>query len=161
MSAPSIQATRTVDASPAQLFAVLARPARHTDIDGADMLRGLVGADDPLTGVGDSFVMNMHNRILGDYQMRNTVVAFEPDRILGWAPQLHPEDGYTDKIGDMKAGGHTYTWVLEPAGDGHTTVTQTYDWSGVTDDRFRSLFPMLSEDVLGDSIERAARAATA
>jgi len=45
-------------------------------------------------------------------------------------------DGYKDKIGDMLARGHTYTWELEPSGGG-TSVTQIYNWNQVTDDGFR------------------------
>lgn len=159
MSSSAIRVTRTVDASPEQLFALLADPSRHVEIDGADMLRGLADQVPPISGVGDVFVMNMHNQVLGDYQMRNTVTVYEQDRALGWAPELHPPDGYTDKLGGMQASGHTYTWQLEPAGPGRTTVTQTYDWSGVGDEGFRGLFPMLTEQQLTDSIERAAHTA--
>lgn len=153
-----IAVTRTVQATPEQLFALLADPARHPEIDGSSMLRGIEGATS-ISGVGDEFVMNMHNDVLGDYQMKNTITAFEQDRRIGWAPAIHPLDGYTDTIGDARAEGHSYTWQLEPDGDG-TAVTQTYDWSGVTCEKFRGFFPLLTEDQLAGSIERAARAAT-
>ncbi|MEQ3550246.1 SRPBCC family protein [Pseudonocardia nematodicida] len=153
-----ISVTRSVPASPQQLFELLSNPARHQEIDGADMLRGIDGSE-ILTGVGDEFVMNMHNGALGDYQMKNTVTAFEPGRLIGWAPSLHPMDGYRDKLGEVRAEGHSYTWHLEPDGSG-TRVTQVYDWSEVTDDDFRGFFPMLSEQQLGDSIEKAGNAAT-
>ena len=102
--------------------------------------------------------MKMNNQVLGDYQTRNTVVAFEQDRVIGWAPMLHPEGAYADKLGDMKPGGVTYTWHLEPAGSG-TKVTEVYDWSGVTDEQFKGFCPMLTAEQLGESIERAGRAA--
>ncbi|HEY2203007.1 MAG TPA: SRPBCC family protein [Pseudonocardia sp.] len=154
-----IKVTRTVDASPEQVFAVLTDPARHAELDGSAMLRGLEGGS-TLTGVGDEFIMNMNNDILGDYQMRNEVVSYEKDRKIGWAPLLYPEGAYADKLGDMKPGGHTYTWELRQGGSGGTEVTQVYDWSGVTDAQFRGLFPMLSEEQLGESIDRAGRLAT-
>ena len=153
-----IQVTKTVEASPEQLFALLSTPSRHTEMDGSGMMRGLDGDPGPITGTGDEFVMKMNNDALGDYAMKNTVVAFERDRKIGWAPAIHPADGYTDKLGDTQAKGHAYVWELEPEGNG-TKVTQTYDWSGVTDDNFRGFFPMLSEDQLNDSIDRAASAA--
>lgn len=153
-----IVVSKTVDKTPEQLFALLSTPARHTEFDGADMVRGPEGSGDRITGVGDEFVMNMNNPDLGDYQMKNTVIAYEPDRKIGWAPSIHPLDGYTDKLGDVKATGHSYTWELEPSGSG-TKVTQTYDWSGVTDEQFRGFFPMVQEDQLADSIDRAANAA--
>lgn len=153
-----IKVTRTVDASPGQLFALLADPARHTEIDGAGMLRGVEGAGGPVSGVGDQFLMNMNQEGLGDYQMRNTVTAYEQDRTIGWAPELYPIDALKDKIGDIEPKGHTYTWELEPADSG-TKVTQTYEWAGVTDDGFRGLFPRVSEEQLAESIENAGRAA--
>lgn len=150
--------TRTVQASPEQLFALLSKPERHQEIDGANMLRGVEGAT-AISGVGDQFVMNMENEALGNYQMKNTVTAFEQDRTIGWSPALHPIDGYSDKLGDVRAEGHSYTWKLEPEGGG-TRVTQVYDWSGVQDESFRGFFPMLSEDQLADSIEKAGQAAS-
>lgn len=153
-----LRVTRDVAASPEQVFAVLIDPSRHTLFDGADMLRGLAEGG-PITAVGDAFIMNMENRILGDYQVRNEVNAYEPDRKLGWLPVLYPKGGYTDKIGDMDPGGHSYTWELTPNGSGGTTVTQTYDWSGVWDPGFKSRFPMLNEDVLAESIDKVGMAA--
>lgn len=153
-----ITVTKTVDASPQDLFAVLATPARHTEIDGAAMLRGLNGPGE-VSGVGDQFVMKMNNDAVGDYEMKNTITTFEQDKAIGWAPQIHPLDGYTDKLGDVQVKGHTYTWYLEPAGSGQTKVTQVYDWSGVEDESFRGFFPMVSEDQLSESIDNAAQAA--
>ncbi|HTK65712.1 MAG TPA: SRPBCC family protein [Pseudonocardia sp.] len=152
-----LRVSRTVDATPEQLFALLSNPARHQEMDSVGMLRDAEG-DSALNGVGDEFVIDMNNQTLGDYKIKNTVIAYEKDRTIGWAPRLEPEDGYTDKIGDMKAGGHTFTWHLEPEGSG-TKVTQVYDWSGVTDPGFKGVCPMINADQLGESIEKAARAA--
>ena len=111
-----------------------------------------------LSAVGDEFIVNMRNDILGEYQMKNTVTVFEQNKTIGWAPELYPIDGYRDKIGDMQATGHSYTWILEPAGEGRTKVTQVYDWSGVNDPNFRGIFPLVSEEHLDASIDRAAQA---
>ncbi|MEQ3553803.1 SRPBCC family protein [Pseudonocardia nematodicida] len=145
--------TRTVDVDPAALFAVLADPRRHIEFDDSGFVRG-VAEGGVLRAVGDVFVMDMHNERLGDYRMRNTVVAYEPDRVIGWAPELYPLDGYTAVNGDMKATGHSYTWSLAPAPGGGTEVTQTYDWSGVHDEKFRARFPRFDADALAASIER-------
>ncbi|MCA1675402.1 MAG: SRPBCC family protein [Actinobacteria bacterium] len=150
-----LRVTRTVDVAPAQIFAVLADPDAHTDMDGSTQLRGLAEGS-TLTGVGDEFVMNMHNGILGDYQVRNVVVSYEENRTIGWAPHLHPEGAYADKLGGMKAGGHTFTWELQPAESGGTTITQVYDWSGVPDPAFKGLFPMINEAALGESLDKVA-----
>ncbi len=153
-----IQVTKTVDASPEQLFALLSTPSRHGELDGSGMLRGLEQDPGQISGTGDEFIMKMNNDVLGDYATKNTVTAFEKDRKIGWAPSIYPPDGYKDKLGDTQVRGHTYTWELEPAGSG-TKVTQTYDWSGVTDEGFRGMCPLLSEDQLSDSINNAATAA--
>ena len=154
-----IQVSKTVDASPEQIFSLLSTPERHTELDGAGMLRGIDSGPDKVSSTGDEFIMNMNNDALGDYQMKNTVTAYEENRKIGWAPAIHPADGYTDKLGDTKVGGHTYTWELEPAGSG-TKVTQTYDWSDVKDENFRGFFPMLNEEQLSESIDKVANAAT-
>jgi hypothetical protein len=154
-----IQVTKTVEASPEGLFAVLAAPSRHTEFDDAGMIKGCAEQLDRVSGVGDQFTMDMNNQILGDYQMRNTVTRYEENRAIGWAPMLYPEGGYADKLGDMKPGGHTYTWELSPAGAGQTTVTQTYDWSKVSDPGFKKLFPLVSEQQLTASIDLVADAA--
>lgn len=157
MSDTNITVTKSVNATPEQIFALLATPVRHQDIDGSSMLRGTDTAK--VSGVGDEFVMKMNNDVLGDYEMKNRITEFEQDRKIGWAPSLHPIDGYTDKLGDVKAQGHTYTWTLEPEGGG-TKVTQVYDWSGVTDQGFLGFFPLLNEQMLSDSIDKVADAAS-
>lgn len=158
MSDTQIVVSKTVNATPEQLFALLSTPTRHQEIDGSDMLRGTDTSQ--VIGVGDEFVMKMRNDALGDYEMKNHVISYEKNRKIGWAPSLHPPDGYIDKLGDVQASGHTYTWELEPTGEGQTRVTQTYDWSHVTDDDFKSFFPLLSEIQLNLSIDNAAHAAT-
>ncbi|PVZ11023.1 polyketide cyclase/dehydrase/lipid transport protein [Actinomycetospora cinnamomea] len=153
-----IRVTRKVDASPETLFALLSRPSRHPEIDSTNMLQGIEGPDVPISAVGDQFVMNMNNPILGQYQVKITVREFDENRLITWGGNLYPEDAYRDKVGDMKLTGHTFTWALEPDGSG-TEVALTYDWSGVTDEQFRNMFPMISEEQLSDSVERAAAAA--
>ena len=152
----NISVSKTVDASPEAVFAVLSAPSRHQQFDSADMLRGTDTA--AINGAGDEFVMKMNNNTLGDYEMRNVVTEFEPNRKITWAPSLHPLDGYTDKVGGLQATGHTYSWELLPDGDG-TKVTQTYDWSGVTDQAFVKTFPLLSQEQLSDSIDKLVQAA--
>ncbi|GLZ44478.1 polyketide cyclase [Actinomycetospora sp. NBRC 106375] len=154
----NVTVTRTVDARPEQIFALLSTPDRHHEFDGAGMLRGVDGPGE-VSGIGDQFVMNMRNDVLGDYQMLNTVTAYEQDREIAWAPQLHPLDGYTDKLGNVTAKGHTWTWRLAPAGGG-TEVTQVYDWSGVADPDFKGFFPLVTEDQMTQTIDKVADAAS-
>lgn len=147
-----------VAAPPERVFALLADPARHTEIDGAGMLRGVAADSKPLTGLGDAFVMNMHQDNLGDYQIRNEVIAFEPGRRIAWAPALHPPDALSDLIGDIDFRGYHYAWSLEPGPDGGTEVTHIYDWSGVKDDRALQFFPLVTEAQMAGTIDRLAEA---
>jgi hypothetical protein len=121
-----VRVSRRVPASAAVLFRILSDPGRHTELDGTGMLRGAVTAG-PVTAVGDVFTMRMHYSKLGDYEMDNHVVEFEPDRRIAWEPVAgrgHPDVGQDDA-----RWGHRWGYTLEPAGLGATLVTETYDCS--------------------------------
>ena len=121
-----VSVSRRIQAPAAELFAVLADPARHPGIDGSGMLRE-AGGTALINGVGDVFSMSMHNAEMGDYEMSNLVVEYEQDRRLGWEPVLkaatRPED--QDGIGDH--GGHRWSFELTPVAPDVTVVTETYD----------------------------------
>lgn len=154
MSEQQLQVTGSVAASPEQVFALLADPNRHSELDGAGMLRGVEGQGGPVSGVGDSFVMNMNQDALGDYQMRNEIVTFEQDRRIAWAPAIHPQGALSDKIGDIDPSGHVYAWELAPGADGGTEITHTYDWSGVKDPNALPLYPIVSTENMTATIGR-------
>jgi len=90
-----VSVSRRIQAPAAELFVVLADPARHPGIDGSGMLRE-AGGTALISGVGDVFSMSMHNAEMGDYEMSNLVVEYEQDRRIGWEPALkaatRPED---------------------------------------------------------------------
>ena len=151
--------TGTVDAPPEAVFAVLSDPANHTGIDGAGMLRGIASSSGPVGGVGDSWVMNMNQSNLGDYQMRSEVIAFDPGRRIAWAPAIHPPDSLAHLIGDLDFRGYHYAWELTPNADGGTDITHTYDWSGVKDERALPFFPRVSAEQMGETINRLGLAA--
>lgn len=99
-----------IEAPAAEVFALLADPSRHPEIDGSNSVRGTFGTATPLTGVGDTFGMTM--RIGLPYLIRNTVVEFEQDRLIAW----------------RHLAGHRWRYALAPV-DGGTEVTETFDWS--------------------------------
>ncbi len=158
-NAQQLQVSDTVAVPPERLFALLADPARHTDLDGAGMLRGLESGG-PVTGVGDAFVMRMNQDGIGDYTMRSEIVDFADGRRIAWAPAIHPAGSLAHVIGELDPSGHTYGWELEPTSDGGTHVTHTYDWSGVRDENAIGLYPRVSEDQMRTSITRLAAAAS-
>lgn len=151
--------TGTIAATPAEVFAVLADPNRHTELDGSDMLRGAPAGEKPVTAVGDSFLMDMHQEGLGEYQMRNEILAFEAGRRIAWVPlpnRISPE--IAELLGDIDPTGYHYAFDLEPTGEGHTAVTHTYDWNGVKDERALPFFPRVSADQMAQTIARLADA---
>jgi hypothetical protein len=155
----TIQVTGKVEAPPAALFAVLSDPARHVEVDGADMLRGLDSGPSPVTGTGDAWVMNMEQDGIGRYQMRSEVVLYERDRVIAWAPAIHPPGALSHVIGELDPSGHVWAWELEPAPDGGSHVTHTYDWSGVKDEGAIGLYPRVTAEQMSASIDRLGAAA--
>jgi uncharacterized protein YndB with AHSA1/START domain len=123
-------------AAPAQdIFRILADPRRHVELDGSGMVRG--SESDIVSGVGDVFVMKMYYVVLGDYEMNNHVVEYEPDRRIGWAPAAgrgHPDESSADA-----RWGHRWTYELVPDGPDATIVTESYDCSAVPADQQASL----------------------
>jgi len=149
-SETQIVVEQTVDAGAPELFAVLADPRRHIEIDGSGTLRPTSGTS-VITGVGQVFTMAMTYPSLGEYRTDNLVVEFERDRRLTWA---------TSRTG-LPPAGVWWTWVLTPGPDGRTTVTHIYDWSRVVDPAVlaRVSFPRVSADQLEATVEALARAA--
>jgi uncharacterized protein YndB with AHSA1/START domain len=150
--------TVTVDASPDKVFAVLSNPSRHPEFDGSGMCAAC--STGPLSGVGETFVMDMHREGLGSYQIRNKVVAFEPGRRFVFEPFLETSNETVDALlSGIKPGGHTWGFDLEPTADGKTTVTHTYDWTNIYDERYGAFFPFITPDEMTATVTRLGEAA--
>lgn len=129
MSEPGItlSISRSIAAPADVLFAHLARPADHADIDGSGLVQG-ADPDQVLSRVGDVFVMRMRNEFLGDYLTENHVVEFEPERRIAWEPVLK-ETVRPDAQSNVGVNAHLrWRWELAPQ-EGVTLVTETYDLS--------------------------------
>jgi hypothetical protein len=140
-SAERIEVRRTIAAEPSAIFRVLCDPQGHVAIDSSGMLQSADG--EPVSAVGDSFVVHMDREALNDYPLGRydvtvTISAFEPDREIAWKilGQIRPQIG------------HVYGYRLEPTADG-TVVTSYYDWSDI-DPQWREagIFPVISEAAL-------------
>ena len=146
--------TRTIPASPAKVFAVLADPSRHRDTEPGDWVRDAIDSE-PITGTGQMFAVNMFlEQAGGHYVMHNVVTEFEPDRTIAWLP------GQLDESGNHSPGGWWWRYDLAPNGSG-TDVTLTYDWSK-TEQEFRDTVgvPVFGPDFIEESLaalERAVR----
>ena len=152
MTIERIEVQRTIQAAPEAIFAILRDPQGHVAIDSSGMLQSAEG--DPVSGVGDSFVVHMDREALGDYPLGQydvtvTICAYDPDREIAWKilGQIRPQIG------------HVYGYRLEPA-EGGTLVTSYYDWSDI-DPKWREagIFPVISEGALRATLGILARTA--
>jgi hypothetical protein len=150
MTTERLEVQRTIEAEPAAIFRVLCDPQGHVTIDSSGMLMDATG--DPVTAVGDSFVVHMDRESLNDYPMGRydvvvTIATFVPDREIAWTT-----------LGQIRPGiGHVYGYTLEPAAGG-TLVTSYYDWSTVSDDwKAAGIFPVISEGALRATLGILAR----
>jgi uncharacterized protein YndB with AHSA1/START domain len=136
-----LEASRVVDSPPDRVFALLATPDRHPELDASGTVRGS-RTHRPVGAVGDVFVIDMHGEDMGDYAVENHVVTFDPDREIAWAPATPGGD----------RGGQIWGYRLEPRDGGSTRVTHVYDWSGVTMERLLPYLPVVDADGLAATL---------
>ncbi|GGL91364.1 activator of HSP90 ATPase [Streptomyces fumigatiscleroticus] len=152
MNQETTSATRTVAASAARVFAVLADPTAHAAIDGTGWIQEPVDRA-PLTEVGQVFRMDMYHadHPNGDYQVANKIQVFDPPRAIGWLTGQEKADGH------LEFGGWLWRYDLVPLGPSRTEVTLTYDWSAVPQSIREYLrFPPFGPDHLTDSLHHLA-----
>jgi hypothetical protein len=143
-----MEVQRAIAADPAAVFRVLTDPHGHVAIDSSGMLMDATG--DPVTAVGDSFVVHMDREALNDYPLglydvTVKIVTFEPDREIAWTPE-----------GQLNLG-HVYGYRLEPIDEG-SLVTSYYDWSSVGQDwKDAAIFPVIPESALRATLGILAR----
>lgn len=138
-----VSATRDIAAPAARIFELIADPSRQPAWDGnANLQQAEEGQR--VHSVGDVFRMTTTKGTVRD----NEVVEFEEGRRIAWCP------------GDEGAApaGHLWRWELEPAEDGRTRVTHTYDWSRLTDARRLERARSTTSENLAASIEKLAAA---
>ncbi|MGX7680247.1 polyketide cyclase [Jatrophihabitans sp. DSM 45814] len=144
-SATQLKVTQKTEADASAIFAILADPRRHAEIDGSAMLVAAVGST-VITGVGEMFTMQMHIDGIGDYRTENHVVEFVKDRRIAWM---------TAGVGRPPSGQH-WSWQLEPLPGGGCAVVHVYDWSRVTNPKMleRVSFPLVPAADLEQTIAR-------
>lgn len=110
MSDRQVSHSVVVNATPEQVFALLADPRKHAEIDGSGTVRAGVSGPEKLSQ-GARFGMRM--KMFGvPYGIKNEVVEYEENRRIAWRHFGH----------------HVWRWELEPV-DGGTKVTETFDWA--------------------------------
>ena len=105
----SVSRSVVVPAPAEEVFALLADPRRHSEIDGSGTVKGAMSGPDRLSA-GASFGMRMRYGV--PYVIKNTVVEFEEGRRIAWRHFGH----------------HVWRYELEPL-DGGTRVAETFDWA--------------------------------
>jgi len=150
MTTERMEVQRTIAADPATIFRLLCDPQGHVSIDSSGMLLDATG--DPVSAVGDSFVVHMDREALNDYPLGQydvtvTIRTFEQDREIAWTilGQIRPQIG------------HVYGYTLAPVDEG-TLVTSYYDWSTIDPVwKEAGIFPVMSEGALRATLGILAR----
>ena len=112
---------RVIPAPPEKIWALVADPHRHKDINGNDTVRDAFDVPQQLA-LGSTFGMNME--FGGDYTMVNTVIEYDENRRIAWQARP-PASG--SRWRNM-FGGRIWRFELEPV-DGGTRVRESWDVS--------------------------------
>ncbi|GAB7045967.1 SRPBCC family protein [Catenuloplanes indicus] len=100
-----------VNAPVAELFALVADPHRHAELDGSGTVRADTVEGPHRLAAGDRFTVPM--RQMGvPYKITSVVTGYDENRLVEWQHPL----------------GHRWRWEFADAGDGRTEVTETFDW---------------------------------
>lgn len=149
--AERFEVSRHVDAPVEAVFAVLTDPRGHVAIDSTGMLMSAEG--DPVTAVGDTFVVHMDREALNDlpmgkYDVTVIITQLEAPTLVEWtiSGTIQPPIE------------HRYGYRLAPAEDGGTVVTSYYDWSQIAEAyRPMGIFPVISETAIRATLGILAR----
>jgi hypothetical protein len=153
MTTDRFEVQRTIAADPAAIFQLLCDPHGHVAVDSSGMLMDATG--EPVSEVGDTFVVHMDREALNDYPMglydvTVEIISLVPDREIAWTI-----------LGQIKPPiGHVYGYELEEA-EGGTLVTSFYDWSSIDPVwREAGIFPVIPEAALRATLGILARTVT-
>ena len=140
---------RVIPASPEAIFALIADPDRHRDIDGSGTVRDAPAGAQRLT-LGSDFGMKMKMGL--PYSMNNHVIEFEENRRIAWQT--------SKSLGPLgKMGGRIWRYELEPV-EGGTLVRESWD---ISQERMKAAVrPLTSKTIEGmtKTLERIERLVT-
>ncbi|NNG36351.1 SRPBCC family protein [Nakamurella aerolata] len=149
--------TRTIDASPATLFNLLADPHQHQRWDGSGMVDGNARGPDRLH-LGDTFTMQMHQSRVR-YRSVNEVIELDPDKSIAWRTLGRWR-------GRRVIGGQVWRYQLvpteDPDGRRATLVIHSYDWGAAMAAPVLALlgYPRRMGRSMAVSLQRLAEAAS-
>jgi uncharacterized protein YndB with AHSA1/START domain len=119
MDGDVVSVEKVISAPADAIFALLADPARHPDIDGSGAVKQAKADAPERLALGSTFGMSMRLGI--PYSMVNTVIEFEDDRRIAW--QARPP-GFVGRF----SAGRIWRYELEPV-EGGTRVKESWDLS--------------------------------
>jgi hypothetical protein len=104
-----VRRSAVVNATPQQIFDLLADPAKHATFDGSGTVRETSDASPDRLELGSKFGMKMKMGV--PYKMTNEVVEFDEPTLIAW----------------RHLGGHIWRYHLRGV-DGGTEITEEFDW---------------------------------
>jgi uncharacterized protein YndB with AHSA1/START domain len=143
-----VSVERVIKAPAVDIFAIVANPSRHPEIDGSGSVKQLKqGAPEQLS-LGSTFGMSMKLGV--PYSMSNRVIEFEPDKRIAW------QTTFAGPLGRF-IGGRIWRYELEASG-GDTLVRETWD---ITKDKQRFMLKAgpvgkQTKDAMTKTLERLA-----
>jgi uncharacterized protein YndB with AHSA1/START domain len=136
-----VSVTRVIAASAQRIFDLIADPSLQPSWDGNDNLAEAAPGQ-RVHGAGDVFKM----KLTGGAVRENHVVEFIEGSVIAWRPA---EPG-------KQPPGHLWRWLLDPVTATLTTVTHTYDWTALTDQKRIERALATTPDKLRASLDRLA-----
>jgi hypothetical protein len=121
-----------VPARPSEVFALLANPHRHPEIDGSGTLRASAVTGPEELSAGVKFTVGMKQYGV-PYKITSTVTDFRTDQVVEWQ---HPM-------------GHRWRWELIEVGSDATQVTETFDYRGAKSPKMLELMGQPAKNAKG------------
>lgn len=121
-----------VHAPAADVFALVADPHRHPELDGSGTVRDTDVTGPEKLSQGAKFSVGMKQYGV-PYRITSTVTAFTDGRLVEWQ---HPM-------------GHRWRWELVESAPGTTQVTETFDYSGAKSPRGLELLGQPAKNAKG------------
>jgi hypothetical protein len=125
-----------------ELFALVADPHRHAELDGSGTVRNVPVAGPNRLSTGATFTVGMRQFGL-PYKITSKVTEFEDDQLVEWQ---HPM-------------GHRWRWEFTEVEPGTTQVTETFDYSTARSPKMLERFGYPAKN--GNGIARTLRALAA
>jgi len=136
-----ISCSRVIAAEANVIFDLIADPDQHSLFDGSDTVVSSNAGNPDRLELGSRFRMGMKFGV--PYWMTNEVVEFCEGELIAWRHFAH----------------HIWRYELEPADEGKTLVTESFDWGAARVPRFYEMvgYPARHKSNIERTLERLQR----